>query len=197
VTSGGFIRLDAADPGIRREYERAFYEAFARVQTNRLVRRLWLWDDENLRLRVRLAYEDHAIWASRRANGELHYAIAAHADPTRAQSAAYGFEIPHEPGVFEVLTFFAAGPTSFAEARAFWRSFLAHMRAAGLARGYATCASRMLPLYTRAGWEAVAAREIESETRHFLELRFDSPRVLTLLDARGVDRGGGARFEAA
>ena len=195
MRSGGFVRLDVRDLDVHEEYEKAFYDAFSRVPSNRLVRQLWLWDDEGRRLRIRLAYEDHAIWVSRRASGELHFAIAAHQDPSRAQSAAYGFEIPREAGIFEVLTFFNSGPTDIAEMRSFWRSFLAHMREAGLTRGYATCAARLLLLYKRAGWEVAAETEIAGEARYLLTLRLDSWPVPKAMNKHkyGVEFGEGDR----
>lgn len=194
MRSGGVFRLDVGDLDAHEEYEKAFYDAFSRVPSNRLVRQLWLWDDESRRLRIRLAYEDHAIWVSRRASGELHFAIAAHQDPSRAQSAAYGFVIPCEPGIFEVLAFFNNGPTAIREMRSFWRGFLAHMREAGLTRGYATCAARLLLLYKRAGWEVAAETEIAGEARYLLTLRLDSGPVLKILNKYGIEYGEGDRY---
>jgi len=187
MRGGGLARLDVRDRDVHEEYERAFYDAFSRVPSNRLVRQLWLWDDDSRRLKIRLAYEDHTIWASRRASGELHFAIAAHQDPSRAQSAAYGFEIPREPGIFEVLTFFNNGPTDIAEMRSFWLSFLAHMRDAGLTRGYATCAARLVLLYKRAGWEVAAETEIAGEARYLLTLCLDSGPVLKAMNTYKYD----------
>jgi hypothetical protein len=172
--SSVFVRLDVSDLDGRDEYERAFYDAFSRVTSNRLVRQLWHWDDERRRLRIRLGYEDHAIFVSRRASGELHLAIAAHQDPSRAQSAAYGFAIPCESGIFEVLTFFTTSPSAFPGMRGFWRRFLAQMREAGLMRGYATCAAPLLSLYQLAGWGVADETEINGEARYLLTLRLDS-----------------------
>ncbi|HTO63586.1 MAG TPA: hypothetical protein VMM15_20285 [Bradyrhizobium sp.] len=76
--------------------------------------------------------------------------------------------------MFEILTFFNHGPTDIAAMRFFWRGFLEQMGKAGLTRGYATCAARLLPLYERAGWEAAAQTEIAGETRFLLTLRLDS-----------------------
>jgi hypothetical protein len=173
--------FDASDLDVREEYERVFYEAFARVPSNLLVRRLWLWDDEHRRLQTRLAYEDQQIWISRRTDGALHIAIATTRNPALAQSATYGFVIPHAPAIFEVLTFFAAGPLTFSEVRSFWGEFIAKMRDAGNTTGYATSAEPMLPMYKRAGWEIVEKAEIAGETRYFLRLCLNSRPAQSLL----------------
>jgi hypothetical protein len=192
----GFARLDAADARAVEDYERAFYAAFARVTSNRLVRRLWLWDDEQRRLKTRVAYDDQTIWISRRADGALHIAIAAQFAPLTAQSAAYGFRVPPAPRVFEILAFFAAARLSFGELRSFWAQFVAAMRDAGMGEGYATTAKPLLPIYRRGGWEIVDTTTIDGEARFFLRLSLDCDAAQSLLrahDAACVD----AHFVAA
>jgi len=188
--------LDAGDLDAREEYERMFYEAFARVPSNQLVRQLWIWDDEHRRLKTRLAYEEQKIWISRRIDGTPHIAIATNDDPARAQSAAYGFAIPHTPAIFEVLTFFAAGALTFSELRSFWGDFVARMRDAGKTTGYATSATPMLPMYKRAGWEIVEATEIAGEARYFLRLCLDSRPAQTLLRGYESECAASRRFVA-
>lgn len=197
MKNGKISRLNPSDPHALEDYERAFYEAFTRVPSNRLVRQLWLWDDERRRLKTRIAYEHQTIWVSRHASGELQIAIAVNDDPVRAQSAAYGFSIPCEAGIFEVLTLFASGPLSYGDIRSFWQDFLAKMRDAGLARGYATSAAPLLPLYKRAGWEIAEKTEIAGEIRYFLTLHLDCGRALELLRGHDAECEDKDRFVSA
>jgi len=171
-------RLDTSAIDARDEYERAFYEAFARTPSNRLVRQLWRWDDAGRRLATRVAYEDQDIWVVRNADGALVACVAVSVEPQQAQSAAYGFVVPRMAGVFEVLTFFTHGTFGFARIAHLWRELLTRMRATGQIEGYATCAESLLPFYRRIGWERAAQKEIEGETRCFLVLRLDREPML-------------------
>ena len=169
-----FSRLDPFDPCAREEYETAFYEAFARVTTNTLVRRLWRWDDQHRRLATRIDYDDQRIYIGRNQSGALTLAIAATVAPSRWQSAEYGFT-PQQCGAdaCEVLTFFATTRLSGAVIRPFWRRFLTAIKALGVRSAYATCAASMLPLYEFAGWKIADMASIDGEQRYFLTLQLD------------------------
>ncbi len=164
-----FELLDTSNPAAVREYEEAFYHSFSKVSTNRLVRKLWVWDDEAGRLRTRIPYESQLICVSRDQSGSLHSAMAFNVTLRQFQAAAYGFAAPEETaGAFEVLTFFAVATESVRVRADFWARCVALLSACGFYVGYATSAWRPLSMYQRAGWRALEDREIESEKRYFL-----------------------------
>src|SRR4051794_40778138 len=98
--------LDPDDCTARGAYERAFHAAFQRVPGNRLVRSLWLWDDQAGRLATRLPYADQLVYLTRR-EGEIDGALAVNIRLAQFQSAAYGFAAPAEAWACELLSFFA------------------------------------------------------------------------------------------
>ena len=107
-----FELLNPSDPAAVQEYEAAFYQAFAKVTTNRLVQKLWLWDHETGRLKTRVPYQDQLICTLRDQAGRLRSAMAFNVELRQFQAAAYGFAAPPAPlASFEVLTFFALGRT--------------------------------------------------------------------------------------
>jgi hypothetical protein len=170
-----FELLNSSDPAAVQEYETAFYQAFARVTTNRLVQKLWLWDHETARVKTRVHYQDQLICTLRDQTGRLRSAMAFNVKLQQFQGAAYGFAAPPVPSVsFEVLTFFASAAQTLAVCAKFWSGCLALLSGRGLTTGYATTAPRPLPMYRRAGWRVLQEQEIESEKRYFL--RYEIPR---------------------
>lgn len=163
-----FGLLNPSDPTAVQEYEAAFYHAFAKVTTNRLVQKLWLWDHVAARLKTRVRYQDQLICTLRDQAGRLRSAMAFNVELRQFQAASYGFA-PPVPGLsFEVLTFFASAAQTLGVYSSFWASCLALLRGRGLTTGYATTAPRPLPMYRRAGWQIVQEKDIESEKRYFL-----------------------------
>ncbi len=165
--------LDTCNPEAVRDYERAFYAAFRRATTNRLVRTLWLWNDDEGRVATRIPYSDQRIYMLVGRSGAIHGALAANVAMREFQSAAFGFT-PKEPdGTVEVLTFFSTVPEVRGTTQLF-RSFVEDTRESGRHTVLATTAERPFRVYRRIGWELIAEREIESERRYFL--RFDLRR---------------------
>jgi hypothetical protein len=164
-----FELLNLSDPAAVQEYEAAFYKAFAKVTTNRLVQKLWLWDNETARVKTRVPYQDQLICTLRDQAGRLQSAMAFNVELRRFQAAAYGFATPLAPlASFEVLTFFASAAQTLDVVRNFWSSCLALLSGRGLTTGYATTAPRPLRMYRRAGWRVLQEQEIDSEKRYFL-----------------------------
>ena len=164
-----FELLDTSDPAAVREYEAAFYNSFAKVVTNRLVKKLWDWDHEAGRLRTRVPYESQLICALRDPSGALHSAMAFNVALREFQAAAYGFAVPDGTmGAFEVLPFFAVAAETLEVRANFWARCVALLSACGYHAGYATTARRPLSMYQRVGWRVLEEREIESEKRYFL-----------------------------
>jgi len=197
-----FELLDTSDPAAVREYEAAFYHAFAKVTTNRLVQKLWLWDHESGRLRTRIPYGAQIICVLRDQSGSLHSAMAFNVALPQFQSAAYGFATPEvEAGAFEVLTFFAVASEMLQVRSRFWARCVSLLSACGYHSGYATTARRPLPMYRRAGWRVLEEREIESEKRYFIhytippsehrdETTHRTPGVLTEMASLGTGSCG-------
>ena len=149
------------------EYETAFYDAFARVTSNRLIHQLWVWDYENRRLATRIGYEDQTILVWRDGAGKLHTAIAFNTGMHEFQSAYFGFYPPAD-AQFEVLTFFTSEPRTIAWLTMLWSECLDVLSLLNLKVGYATTAHRPMRLYRMGGWQVVAEKEIEGERRYFL-----------------------------
>ena len=161
--------LNPSDPAAVQEYEAAFYQAFARLTTNRLVQKLWLWDHESGRVKTRVPYQDQIICTLRDQAGRLRSAMAFNVELRQFQAASYGFAPPPASlASFEVLTFFSSAAQTFGVCANFWSSCLELLSGRGLTTGYATTAPRPLPMYRRAGWRVLQEQEIESEKRYFL-----------------------------
>jgi hypothetical protein len=165
--------LDTTDAGAVREYERAFYRAFRRATTNRLVRKLWLWDDEEGRVATRIPYVDQRIYTLADTVGGIRAALAANVAMREFQSAAFGFSPGERDGAVEVLTFFSTA-SGVRDTTSLFRGFVEDTHGSGRHTAFATTAERPFRVYRRIGWELVAEREIESERRYFL--RFDLRR---------------------
>jgi hypothetical protein len=166
--------LDTRDPEALRNYERAFYAAFRRATANRLVRKLWMWNDDEGRVATRIPYSDQRIYTLRNRAGEIQAALAANVAMREFQSAAFGFTPAEPQGAVEVLTFFSTAAEVRGTTQLF-RSFVEETRASGRHTALATTAERPFRVYRRIGWELVAEREIETERRYFL--RFDLRRA--------------------
>ncbi len=166
-----FELLNPYNPASVQEYEVAFYQSFAKVTTNRLVQKLWLWDHEAGRLKTRVPYQDQLICTLRDQAGRLRSAMAFNVELQQFQASSYGFAAPQAPGSFEVLTFFAPTAQTLDVCANFWSSCLTLLSGRGLTIGYATTARRPLPMYRRAGWQILQEQEIEAEMRYFLHYK--------------------------
>lgn len=159
--------LDPHDMVTRTEYERAFYAAFQRVPGNRLVRKLWLWDDRAKRVATRISYEDQIVYLARR-NGAIDGAAAFNVRLPGAQSAFYGFPPPANTfGTCEALTFFAVSDHRMATRYGFWRDCVADLHKRGFHTVYATASAPAYRVYRRFGATLLDRKEIEGETRFF------------------------------
>lgn len=159
--------LDSRDAIARMEYERAFYAAFQRVPGNRLVRKLWLWDDRAKRVATRISYEDQIVYLDRR-DGAIDGAVAFNVRRPGAQSAFYGFSPPaNTRGICEALTFFAVSDRRIATRYGFWRDSVADLHKRGFHTVYATASAPAYRVYRRFGATLLDRKEIEGETRFF------------------------------
>jgi hypothetical protein len=163
-----FAELNLSEPETRREYESTFHDCFAKVTSNRLIHRLWLWDYTARRVAARIPYEQQTILGLRDSTGKLDTAMAFNTGMRELQSAAFGFVVPHAGGCFEILTFFSLSDRTLKVKLEFWRLCLEELYARGYRDGYATTAHRPLAAYRRLGWRVVDETSLEGEQRYFL-----------------------------
>jgi hypothetical protein len=165
--------VDVTDDRQVREYERHFYQAYARLADNKLVRLIWDWDDERQRVRTKIPYADQVIYGARDTSGRLTAAMAVNLSyPAQAQAAAFGFDPVDADGCCEILNVMATSHHR-ATARASYGSFISgfgyrDLMAHGFEVAYSTCTRRRLRPYQRLGAQVVAETSIADEDRFFL-----------------------------
>jgi len=167
--------LDVTDDRQVAEYERHFYDAYAGLADNKLMRLIWEWDDTRQRLRTRIPYSDQVIYSARDPRGRLAVAMAVNlCYPAEFQAAAFGF--PRAGGAkgryCEILNVITTVHHS-ESARATYRSFISgfayrDLVAQGFQAAYAMCTRRRLRPYQRLGAQVLAEASIDGEARHFL-----------------------------
>ncbi|MEE4379766.1 MAG: hypothetical protein V2J55_19945 [Candidatus Competibacteraceae bacterium] len=171
--SYAFECLDTSDSLQVADYERAFYAAFFKVTSNRLIRSLWLWDETEQRLSTRIAYQDQLIVVGRNATGMIETAIATNIACREWQAAAFDFSLPRDQRCCEFLTFFTVTDHRLNYKLRFWQACFAELRQRGLEIAYGTTAARLLKLYQRIGGVVLEQREIEREMRYFLKFSLE------------------------
>jgi hypothetical protein len=165
-----FERLDPFSATERECYERAFYAAFQRALGNRLVRRLWLWDDSAQRVATRIPYDEQTIFVLRDGKGRIVTGLAVNHALRSFQSAAYGFSLPEQhQGCCEFLTVFSVEEYRLTTRFKFWRDSFDALRDSGFRTAYATTAHRVLNLHRLLGARILRENEIEGEVRYFLK----------------------------
>lgn len=170
--------VDVTDDGQVGEYERTFYQSYAGLADNKLVRLIWDWDDARQRTRTKVPYADQVIYSERDADGKLTGAMAVNLNwPAAFQGQAFGFAVPDRlsgPGVrcCEILNVMLI-PRRAATARESYRRFISdfgyrdlHDQGFGIA--YSTCARRLLRPYQRLGAQLLGQTAINGEDRYFL-----------------------------
>jgi len=156
-------------------YERAFYDAYNQLTDNRLVRDLWLWDDEARRLRTRIHYDDQVIFGWRDMHGNLLCALAASVNPREFQAGMFGFQ--REPDASqrrscEILNLITTPHLRQSAVRAFY-TFVAgygfqSLRKMGYDVGYSTCTRRRKRVYVFLGGQVLGENVIKDESRYML-----------------------------
>jgi hypothetical protein len=167
--------LNPADPAAVAAYERAFYNAFAAIRPAGLLRRLWRWDDAAGRIAAPIPYTDQVVYVLRDAAGKVRRALAVNLALREVQAARFGFILPAEPDIAEMLTFFSDGPHDLRSVLRFGRECYADLRGRGLRFGYGTARRRPLPAYGRFGTEVIGEQRLDGEARYLL--RFDFTHV--------------------
>ena len=171
--------LDPGDPAQVADYERCFYDAYARLAGNTLTRLIWDFDDAGGRLRTRIRYADQVVYTWRDPDGLLVSAMAVNLDPGSAlQATAFGFAPPGGPprpasgGDCEILNVMATSRHQV-PARSSYHRFIrdfgyADLVSRGFEIAYSTCTRRRLRPYLWLGAELLAETAIDGEERFFL-----------------------------
>lgn len=171
--------LNLQNPDNIQAFERAFFTAFAPLTHNQLIRKLWIWDEKNSRLKTRVPYDEQTIFVARDQNGDIETALALGIKLQTIQSENYNFHIPLSTHNCEALAFFGLGERRMRHTMTFWKSCREVLRQRGTENIYGTCAPRVLPVYLWVGARVLESREVEQETRHFF-------RISLLESARGA-----------
>ena len=169
--------LDPGDPVQVDRYERDFYAAYAGLTDNRLVRRIWDFDDARQRVRARIPYRDQIVYRWRtQSTGEPDGYLAVNVNTGRAfQATPFGFA-PEPADVTRCCEFLnLMTPTRTQQPAAVFgrllRDFVApDLIARGFTVAYATCTSRRLAPYLRLGTQHLGTTTLDGEDRHFLRL---------------------------
>lgn len=166
-------RLDAADPEARTQFERAFYEAFARAKANRLARRLYDWQDEQRRIRPHIPYADQIILVVCGEDGQVDTAAAINRGLTQYQAARLGFQAPPRDlrHHCEILVLFSRLDAALGELRTFLSRSAELLLQEGLRSADATCTDRLLPVYAHIGGQPLAECTLEGEHRTLLRFQ--------------------------
>jgi hypothetical protein len=166
--------LDASDAAQVAEYERHFYQAYAALTDNKLVRLIWDWDDPGQRLRTRIPYADQVIYCLRDDQGRLAWAMAVNLNPGAAlQSAGFGFSPADATGPYCEILNLMATPHARDQPRTVYQAFIRDfgwrdLVARGLDSAYSTCTRRRLRAYRLFGATVLDETAIAGETRYFL-----------------------------
>jgi len=171
--------LDPSDPAQVADYERCFYDAYARLADNTLTRLIWDFDDAGERLRTRIPYADQIVYTWHNPGGLLAGAMAVNVNPGRAfQGTAFGFAPPGRPprpgpaGACEILNVMTTSRHQVPAMTSYYtfiRDFgYADLVSRGVGIAYSTCTRRRLRPYLRLGAELLAETSVGSEERFFL-----------------------------
>ncbi len=162
--------LDVTSPDRIAEWERAFFQGFAQVTSNRLIRTLWIWNEAERRLATRIPYADQVIYCWRDATGEIVSSIAANVRMERFQSAAFGFApLTGGPPACELLAAFNLYDRDLAHVIRVRNSALADLYSRGYRIAYLTTADGVYHLWIRCGAKVLGEALIEGERRRFLQ----------------------------
>ena len=96
--SAVYGRVDIPDDEQVHEYERHFYQAYARLADNKLVRLIWDWDDAQQRARTKIPYADQVIYTARDSGGRLAAAMAVNLNCPAAFQGGAASACPAGPG---------------------------------------------------------------------------------------------------
>ena len=164
------------DPAVVEHYERTLYQSFFPIlQRNPLIRDLWIWDDQQKRLRTQVPYEDQ--WVVALTHGiEQCYCISVGINlrvDRYWQSGSYEFPQPTPACSACEFLIMAHGDAPIQHGPTVIRKLvteylLPQLQQRGFEAAYATCADHLLRLYLRMGADKMDEREVNAYPRHLL-----------------------------
>lgn len=171
-----YVVVNANDSVAMLQFERCFYDAFKSHTSQKLLRQIWNWNDEEQRISLKTPKSELMLFAWYNAQHEPLCYVAGARNPSFSQLQYYGFDIPVDSQNFgEVLTLFTINgkrSNGYALNNRFLKAFCKNY---ALKEGWkgllATCAPGVLNGYLRWGWQLRDTIIFQGETRHLL--RFD------------------------
>lgn len=178
-----FLRpLNLSDKAALQCYEERMYRAYEMVESQRLLRRIWTFDDQTKRITTKVPYQDQAVFnfvEHNRFVGGLAFNIA----EQQFQFSEYGFsftsDIDEKTQLCEILTMFSDESKIDLND---WFKTLKMLSEHGFTDLVATSSPRLARLYQRFfKFEVIDSRIIEGEERHFIHIHLQ-----TLLKRRQI-----------
>lgn len=161
------------------EFESAFYRAFISIGDSILIRRIWDWNDENRKLRLKISYEDLVVLRWKSVEGRINCAVAANLNNFSTQFSEFGFSFPvHLPKPHcEIVTLFTNWEdrkSAITLNRNFLKAYcIPFMAELGYRSLYSTCAIKPMKTYIRWGWDVIDETFIDGEKRYLLHYNID------------------------
>jgi hypothetical protein len=156
------------------DFERSFYRAFVTIENNILIRKIWNWDDENKRLKLKNNFDDLVILVWKSPNEILKCGVVANLNTDDTQLGKFGFAFPSfkpKPHC-EIVTLFtdlSDRKIGVSLNRHFLKAYcIPYMAEMGYKSLYSTCAEKPLKTYLRWGWELIEEKVIDTEKRYLL-----------------------------
>ena len=170
--------LNLNDPNAIIEWEKALYTAFSKVPGNRIIRSLWLWDDQNQRLAMRIGYNDQRIYCWRNEQRTITSGIAINVRMHQFQASAFGFQTPEQEGDTnahcEAIAAINSERWGLTGDFQFRRTVFYDLYKLGFRWVWATTSDRIYHFYQRMGAELVEEKWIGEERRRLLRFRLHS-----------------------
>jgi len=170
-----FFVLNPQSMPQRVAYEHAFYNAYAQLTDNRLVRDLWLWDDEAQCVQTRIRYEDQVIFGWRDADGNLLSALAVSLNAEEFQAGMFGFKRDHNSPnrrSCEILNLITTPHFKQSAIRGFYTFVAGYgfraLREMGYNIAYSTCTPRRKRGYVFLGANILDETVMNQESRFLL-----------------------------
>lgn len=166
-------RVDFSNGQEKEIYEKHFYKAFGKIADQRLIRSLWVWDDQNEQLRLQIPDDRVAMYTWENEDRQNAFYVGGIYERSHSQFINYGFEAPTGTGKYcEILTLFATDyfdGNLFRLEKLFLKEYCyQEARKNGAVCMLATCAPSVLPLYLKWGWVLLDTKSFDQGLRYFL-----------------------------
>jgi hypothetical protein len=169
--TSSFEQLDQSSQSDIFAFERAFYDSFSRAKSNRLVRKLWIWNDDECRLKSKVPYTDQIIFISRTNDGSIDTGLAFNNLANQSQAEFFGFTSAESiDRSLEIITFFSKNDFNILELKQFLWQCLEYCQNNNVSYVYATCTARLLKPYKHFGAELLSSATVEGEVRHYIRI---------------------------